>query len=179
MLLLRPLVSVPVGYVGIILQQGKIQETLMDAGLHLRIPGYQKIVYLDCRVQSLEMQALASSRDLETLNAAVSLYYHIDPSRAGKLYQKEGISYEDSLIAPIIEESLQSVFACYSSRELLSQYPQVVAQSSRIITRKLAESNIIVDRFNIPSLVFSSPATLSKYIDRDYSQKFTNTIWDA
>jgi len=171
LLLLRPLVAVPVGYVGIILEHGKVQKTVMEEGFHLRVPGYQEIVYLDCRVHSLEMQALASSRDLQTVNAAISLYYHVDPSHAGELYQKEGISFEDNLIAPIIQESLQAVSACYSSRELLAHYPQVVAQSSKIITRRLAESHIIVDRFNITSLVFTSPAILSQLLtNSDCSQ---------
>ena len=103
---LRPLVAVPVGYVGIILEHGKVRNSYgrRPSFAGSRIPGDS----LSGLPGSFFGNAsFRSSRDLQTVNAAISLYYHIDPSQAGELYQKEGISFEDNLIAPIIQESLQ------------------------------------------------------------------------
>lgn len=160
MFFLRPLVAVPDGHAGVILQRGEIQKNVMSAGLHLRMPGYQRIVYLDCRVQQLEMQTSAASRDMQNINSTISLHYHINPSSAAELYRQAGMNYEYTLIVPIIQESLQSVLSSYSTKDLLSRNPEVVVQSSQIISRNLAEYNITVERFNILTYDFTpSPSS--------------------
>lgn len=158
--LLRPLVAVPDGHAGVMINQGKVEDKVVSEGYHLRLPGYQELVNIDCRTQQLEIQVPVASRDCQTVNALLSLNYHIHPCGVAKLYRQEGSAYETTLLTPVVQDALQSVAIRYSAQDMLYKRQEILNQSSQLISRTLAQHNIAVDTFNIINFEFTTPSNL-------------------
>ncbi|MDD2620539.1 MAG: prohibitin family protein [Syntrophomonadaceae bacterium] len=158
--LMHPLVAVPDGHAGIIISRGKVEDQVISEGMHLRLPAYQQIVNIDCRPQQMQMQVPLTSRDLQTVNALLSIHYHINPSGVAKLYRQKGTAYESTLLTPVIQESLQTVVMQYSTEEMLFNRSEIINKSSQLITRSLSQHNIVVDKFNIMNFEFSTQSNL-------------------
>jgi len=151
----RPLVIVPAGHAGVMLNFGAVKETPLREGIHFRVPIYQKVVNMDCRVQKAEHDAAAASRDLQTVTSKVAVNYHVELASAAILYQRVGPEFESRVIAPAIQESIKAVTARYTAEELITRRPEVATKTSEMLTAKLSDYHIAVDRFNIVNFEFS------------------------
>lgn len=151
----RPLVIVPAGHAGVMLNFGAVKETPLREGIHFRIPIYQKVVNVDCRVQKAEHDAAAASRDLQTVTSKVAVNYHVELASAAMLYQRVGPEFESRVIAPAIQESIKAVTASYTAEELITRRSEVAIKTSEMLTGKLSDYHLAVDRFNIVNFEFS------------------------
>lgn len=153
--ILRPLVIVPAGHVGVKLNFGAVQEPPLKEGIHFIVPIYQKVANVDCRVRKAEHHAAAASKDLQTVTSMVAVNYHVNPASAANLYQRVGMDYENTVIAPAIQESIKAVTAGYTAEELITKRAEVALKTSEVLERKLLDYHIKVDRFNIVNFEFS------------------------
>lgn len=160
---LHPMVAVPDGYAGVVITQGEVEDKAVSEGIHLLLPGYQEIVNIDCRTQRLEVQVPVTSRDLRKVNTFLSLDYRINPCGVAQLYRQEGLEYESTLLAPVLQESLQAVAIRYSAEEMIYKGPEIINQSSLLINRTLAQHNIAIDNFDIIDFEFE-PSTNIIYL---------------
>jgi len=151
----RPLVIVPAGFAGVKLNFGAVAQPPLKEGIHFIIPVYQQVESMDCRVQKAEHHAAAASRDLQTVTSVVAVNFHVEPSSAAHLYQRVGIEYEGRVIAPAVQESIKAVTANYTAEELITKRQEVAIRTADVLTKKLADYHIIVDRFNIVNFEFS------------------------
>jgi regulator of protease activity HflC (stomatin/prohibitin superfamily) len=150
--ILRPLIAIPSGYTGVIVNNGRVQEQVLNQGLHLRMPSFREVVAMDCRIQNTEIEVKASSMDLKPFTSRVAVNYHLDPSMAAAIFRDGGAEYEYKLIRPAIQESLLEVARCYNAGELLSNHPLVAMETQRILSNKLAKYNISIDSLSIVGL---------------------------
>lgn len=155
LILLNPLVIVPAGHVGVKLNFGAVQEPPLNEGIHVIMPIYQKVMLVDCRVKKVENHAAAASRDLQTVTSTVAVNYNVIPSSAAKLYRRVGLEYENTVIAPAIQESIKAVSAGYTAEELITKRSEVAAKTNDVLNKKMQEYNIVIDRFNIVNFEFS------------------------
>ncbi|MGE5458980.1 MAG: prohibitin family protein [Methanobacterium sp.] len=153
--ILNPLVIVPAGNVGVKLNFGAVQEPPLAEGIHLIMPIYQKVVLVDCRVKKVENHAAAASKDLQTVTSTVAVNYNVIPLSAAKLYQRVGMDYENTVIAPAIQESIKAVSAGYTAEELITKRSEVASRTNDVLNKKMEEYNIKIDRFNIVNFEFS------------------------
>ncbi|MDD3269339.1 MAG: prohibitin family protein [Syntrophomonadaceae bacterium] len=153
---LRPLVIVPAGHMGVKLNFGAVQQPPLNEGIHFIIPLYQKIVIIDCRVRKAEHNAAAASKDLQTITSMVAVNYHVNQASAADLYQHVGMEYENTVIAPAIQESIKAVTAGYTAEELITKRPEVAIKTSEVLAKKLLDYKIKIDRFNIVNFEFSA-----------------------
>ena len=65
-LALNSVATVPVGYTGILLTMGKVEDSALTEGLHFKLPFVQRIISMDNRVKKLELSTEAFSKDIQT-----------------------------------------------------------------------------------------------------------------
>ncbi|MEW5932066.1 MAG: prohibitin family protein [Bacillota bacterium] len=152
--ILRFWVVVPAGHCGVVLQFGAVRGT-MGEGLHLLLPVVQRVVLLDVRVQKVETEAAAASRDLQNVKSLIAVNYHVDAAAASDLYQKVGLRYPDTIIAPAVQECVKAVTAQYTAEELITERQQVSARMRELLGAKLVSYGIVVDGFNVVNFDFS------------------------
>lgn len=154
-LFFRPWVQVGAGERGVVLNFGAVQDTVLDEGLHFRMPIMQKIALMDVKVQKAVTDAASASSDLQDVTSSVALNYHVVPDKANVVYQTLGVEFKDRIIDPAIQEVMKAVSARYTAEELITKRAAVSENMRENLAERLLEYNIAVDAFSIVSFSFS------------------------
>ena len=147
--------TVPTGYVGVVTHFGAVQKQVLGEGIHTVMPFRTKVVNLNVRIQKIEANATASSKDLQTVTSKVALNFYLSKKKANVIYQNLGMDYQHSIIQPTIQESIKSATARYNAEQLITSRPKVKQDVYTYIKKRLAKSNIIVTDFSIVDFKFS------------------------
>jgi len=154
---------VPVASTGILLTFGKVEEgSTLSEGLHLKVPFVQQIVSLDNRVQKLELDTEAFSKDIQTVSAKLAVNYRLRPEMSFSVYKTQGAHFEQNIIVPATHEVLKSVCAQYTAEELISKRADSSDMMRDELDAKLTDMGITITDFNI--------------IDFDFSPEFINAV---
>jgi prohibitin 2 len=158
-IILNPFVTIGAGERGVVLNFGAVQDTVLDEGIHLKIPIVQKIITMDVQIQKSKTNSAASTKDLQNTSFSIVVNHHITPDKANWIYQKIGISYEDRIIDPTVQEVVKAVTAKYTAEQLITKRDQVSNEIGELLKKKLILYNIIIDNFSIVDFKFSNQFT--------------------
>ena len=148
-------VSVPAGHTGVVLQFGAVSNTVLDEGLHLKIPFVTQVVNVDNRVLKTEVSSTSASKDLQTISSTISLNYRVDRQNSAELYKNVGTRFEDVIVNPAIQECVKAVAAQFTAEELITQRQQVGDQMKELLEEKIAPFGLSIEVFNIINFDFS------------------------
>lgn len=147
--------TVPVGYTGILLHMGKVQDSALSEGLHFKLPFIQRIIPIDNRVKKLELSTEAFSKDIQTVSATLAVNYRLQSEKTFSIYKSVGLSFEENLIVPATHEVLKSVCAQYTAEELISKRAESSDKMRDELNAKMSGMGISVTDFNIIDFDFS------------------------
>lgn len=154
-LVFKPWVVIGPGQRGVVTNFGAVQESVLDEGIHFRVPIMQQIIKIDVKINKIVTDAASASSDLQDVALSVALNYHIIPEKSNIVYQSIGTEYKARIIDPAIQEVMKAVSARYSAEELITKRPAVSAEMQEALTKRLLRNNIAVDAFSIVSFNFS------------------------
>lgn len=156
-LLANCLVIVHAGERGVLMTFGKIQEQVLDEGIHIIIPIVDTVEKLSVRVQKQEISAEASSKDLQDVFTDVALNWHINPEETNLIFQQIGNqnSIIDRIINPAVEEVLKAVMAEYTAEEIITKRRAVKAEVDNFLTERLTPYHLAVDDISLVHVHFS------------------------
>lgn len=155
-LIANPFVKVGAGERGVVLNWGAVSDTVLDEGLHFRIPFMQKVVKMDVTIQKDSAVASAASKDLQSVSTEVTLNYHVSHDKAGVVYQTLRQEFASRIIAPAVQEFVKGVTAKYNAEELVTKREEVKADLRQRLVERLAVNNLIVDEISITDFKFSA-----------------------
>ena len=147
--------TVPTGYTGIKVVLGKAQEETLGEGWHWKMPFVTKIEVMDNRTQKIKVEGSSASKDLQTVSTKVVVNFRIDKEQSSKLYRNVGRTYEETILAPAISNSVKAVTARYTATDLIQQRDEVALAMTEDLTEKMATYGIVIDGFNITNFDFS------------------------
>lgn len=157
---LNPLVFVPAGSRGILLEWGQV-KTVLPEGLNFKIPIVQSSVLMVVQTQKFEAEATAASKDLQNVHTKVALNYHLAPSKVGDLYKNVGMDYSERVISPAVQESVKAATATYTAEQLITQRSMVKEQIDRLLAERLEKYDVTVETTSITDFQFSEIFTQS------------------
>jgi regulator of protease activity HflC (stomatin/prohibitin superfamily) len=143
------------GTVGVVTHFGAVQTEILPEGLHFITPVKTKVVPIDVRIQLVEDQASASSKDLQMVTSRVALNFYLSKTKANIIFQEQGLRYQKTIIAPTIQESVKSTIAKFNAEEVITLRPKVKQMIFEDIRDRLEKNNIIVTDFSIVDFSFS------------------------
>jgi len=143
------------GTVGVVTDLGAVQEHILPEGPHMITPVRSSVVSLDVRVQKIEDQASASSKDLQIVTSTVALDYFLDKAYANPVFQELGLGYPNTISGPAIQESVKSSTAQFTAEELITRRPEVKESIYTNIKERLSRYHLIVTDFWIIDFKFS------------------------
>jgi regulator of protease activity HflC (stomatin/prohibitin superfamily) len=132
-----------------------VRDAQLGEGLHFKIPFIEEIIPIDVKVQKSQTDARAASKDLQNISSTIAVNFHLDPSRAHKVYQEIGVSYKERVIDPAVQEAVKSVTAHFTAEELITRRAEVKDAVKENLSERLRRFNIIVDEFSIVNFDFS------------------------
>lgn len=155
------LTIVPAGHRGVLLHFDQVDTSVapMSEGIHLIMPIQDRIQPIEVRVKEFTQGASSASNDLQDVATQLTLNYHLDPEAVHTLYKNVGLSYENRVIMPAIQETVKAVTAVYDAEELITKRPIVKEAIQTDLTKRLQPFNIIVDVVSITDFKFSPEFT--------------------
>lgn len=150
-------VIVGAGERGVLMKFGAVQAIVLNEGIHPLLPIVYTVEKLSVRVQSQELSAEASSKDLQEVYADVALNWHSIPEEVQLLYQQIGNKQAviERIISPAIEEVLKAVMAKYTAEEIVTKRGTVKTEVDRALTERLKPYHIAVDDLSLVHVHFS------------------------
>lgn len=143
---------------GVLLKFGAVQPIVLEEGIHPIIPIVQTVKRLSVRVQSQEITAEASSKDLQDVYTDVALNWHIVPEETYLIFQQ--IGEQDAIIQhiinPAVEEVLKAVMARYTAEEIITKRGQVKTGVDQALIERLRPYHIAVDDISLVHVHFSN-----------------------
>ena len=112
-------------------------------------------------IESQEISAEASSKDLQEVFADVALNWHLIPEEVNNLYQKIGREQDvvEKIINPAVEEVLKAVIAKYTAEEVITKRGEVKTAVDDLLTARLVNYYLKVDDISLVHVHFSQRFT--------------------
>jgi regulator of protease activity HflC (stomatin/prohibitin superfamily) len=151
----------------------------LDEGIHFVIPFQDEVVQMEVRTLKYDTSTRSASQDLQTVQTTVTVNYHPDTERVHFLYKEIGLSYENRVIQPAIDETVKQVSANYNAEELITKRPLVKADIENAIRERLNQFYIETEVISITDFEFSplfAKAIESKVEAEQKAQKAENDL---
>ena len=151
----------------------------LDEGIHFVIPFQDDVVQMEVRTLKYDTSTRSASQDLQTVQTTVTVNYHPDTEKVHYLYKEIGLSYENRVIQPAIDETVKQVSANYNAEELITKRPLVKADIENAIRERLSQFYIETDVISITDFEFSplfAKAIESKVEAEQKAQKAENDL---
>lgn len=154
-LICASITSVPVGSTGVVIRFGSTTGQTMTDGWHFKVPFIESVVDISNKVMKTDVAADSISRDLQAITSNISINYHLATENSADIYRRVGLTYEDTLLQPAIQEAVKAVMAKYSAEELITNRSVVSSEIGEEIRTKISAYGIIIDEFNLTNFSFS------------------------
>ena len=148
-------VVIPAGHTGVVVTLGKVSDTVLQEGMHFKIPFAQEIVQIDNRIVKLEVSTEAFSKDLQTVSTVLAVNYRIAKNMSYSIYKEVGAAFEEVLVSPAVNEALKAVVAKYTASDLVASRSEVSLQLDTELNEKLNTRGIYIEDLNIIDWDFS------------------------
>jgi regulator of protease activity HflC (stomatin/prohibitin superfamily) len=150
-------VVVPAGERGVLLRFGAVQERILPEGLHPLVPVLYSVEPLSVRLQSLEMNAEAASRDLQDVSTDVAVSWHIREDKVNQVFERVGTleAAAHKVIEPAIEEVLKAVMAAYTAEQIVTEREAVKRAVDLNLSDRLDGYELEVDDVSLVHVRFS------------------------
>lgn len=160
--ILNSFTIVPGGSTGVVVTMGKISDNVLPEGLHFKIPFVQQINKISNKIQVVEVDTAAVSKDLQTVSSTIAVNYRIGYESSANVFKNIGAHYDEVVLLPAVQESVKSVSAKYTAEELITRRAQVGQEIKETLEVKVDSYGIVIENFNI--------------VNFDFTQEFNNAI---
>ncbi len=146
---------VSAGHTGVVVTLGKVNEGVLQEGLHFKAPFVQNVVKIDNRIVKLEVDTEAFSKDLQTVATTLAINYRVDTSKSYSIYKNIGAEYESVLVVPAVNEVLKATTALYTAEESVTNRSLISDGLIEGLNKKLNSIGLFVTDVNIINFDFS------------------------
>lgn len=152
---LNSVAIVDAGHTGVVTTFGKVNEGVLQEGIHFKLPFIQQVVKIDNRIQKLEVNTEAFSKDLQSVNTVLAINYRVDTAKSYSIYKNIGADYENVLVVPAVNEVLKAITATYTAEESVTNRQLISDGLVNGLNEKLNEIGLYVTDVNIIDFDFS------------------------
>ena len=143
------------GHTGVVVTLGKVNEGVLQEGMHFKVPFIQQVVKIDNRIVKLEVDTEAFSKDLQTVETTLAINYRVDTAKSYSIYKNIGANYESVLVVPAVNEVLKAIVAQYTAEESVTNRSLISEGLVTGLNDKLNSIGLFVTDVNIINFDFS------------------------
>jgi len=133
----------------------RVNMVAIGDGLHFKAPFVQKVVKFDIKTQKYVTGASSASQDLQIVSTELAVNYKVIQGTSPEIFSLVGVSYEDRVIQPMVQEVVKATTATFTAEELITKRPAVKEAIKEQLIEKLAERNVLVEEVSITDFDFS------------------------
>lgn len=156
-ILFKPFTIVNAGERGVVMQFGKVQNAILDEGIHPILPVVTSVKTISVRVQKNDVKAEAASKDLQNVNMDVALNWHIEPKRVNEVFQRVGDETEiiSRIISPAVSEVVKAATAKKTAEEIITKRTELKQEIDNQLKDRLLPYGVLVDDVSLVNVGFS------------------------
>ncbi|MGL6343435.1 MAG: prohibitin family protein, partial [Waterburya sp.] len=157
LIIFKPFAIVNAGERGVVMRFGKVQDGILDEGLHLKLPIVTTVENLTVRVQKSDITAQASSKDLQDVQTDVAINWHIDPVKVNRIYQRIGDEEEilNGILSPAVNEVVKAATAKKTAEEIITERTELKKEIDLQLQDRLKSYDVLVDDVSLVDVSFS------------------------
>jgi len=154
---LRPFTIVTAGQRGVVMKFGKVEDYILDEGLHPIIPIITSVKKISVRVEKNSFQAEAASKDLQKVDTELAVNWHIDPIFVNKVYQQLGNQEEivTGIINPVVTEILKANTNKKTAEQIIAQRSDLKEDIEKDLKSRLTPYHLMIDDVALVNFSFS------------------------
>lgn len=154
---LKPFTIVNAGERGVVMKFGKVQDLILDEGLHPIVPVVTSVKTMSVRVQKDELKADAASKDLQYVTINVALNWRVEPQKVNTIYQTIGDEGEivSRIISPAVSEVVKAATAKKNAEEIITKRKDLKEEIDSEIRSRLQPYGVAVDDISLVNIEFS------------------------
>jgi prohibitin 1 len=156
-IILRPFAIVNAGERGVVMKFGKVQDKVLDEGIHPIVPIVTYVKKLSVRVQQNSFKSDAASKDLQKITTELAVNWHIDPIQVNKVFQQvgDGEQITIGIITPAISEVLKAATSKKTAEEIITRRTELKEEIDNNLKKRLAVYGLLVDDVSLVNFAFS------------------------
>lgn len=156
-IIMRPFAVINAGERGVLMQFGKVQDRVLDEGLHPIIPIVISVKRINVRVQKNTFKSDAASKDLQTITTELAVNWRIDPLKVNRIYQQVGDEtlIIDGIITPAVSEVLKAATAKKTAEEVITKRTELKQEIDSNLKKRVESYGIIIDDVSLVNFSFS------------------------
>lgn len=146
---------VEAGHTGVLVTMGKVNDNVLQEGVHFKAPFIQQCVLIDNRIVKLEVETEAFSKDLQSVMTTLAINYRVDTAKSYSIYKNIGANYEAVLVTPAVNEVLKAITAQYTAEQSVTNRALISDGLVNGLNEKLNDIGLYVTDVNIINFDFS------------------------
>lgn len=183
-LILRPFALVGAGERGVMMRFGKVQDAILDEGIHPILPLVTSVKTLSVRVQKTDLKADAASKDLQSITTDLAVNWNVDPAKVNQVFQQVGDEEQivTSILSPAISEVLKAATSKKTAEEIITKRTELKTEIDNSLKKRLEPYGVIVRDVSLINFGFSpefSKAIESKQIAEQEAKQAEFTVQKA
>ncbi|MEG4327574.1 prohibitin family protein [Microcoleus sp. herbarium5] len=183
-LILRPFALVGPGERGVMMRFGKVQDAILDEGIHPILPIFTSVKTLSVRVQKTDLKADAASKDLQSITTDLAVNWNVDPAKVNQVFQQVGDEEQivTSILSPAISEVLKAATSKKTAEEIITKRTELKTEIDNSLKKRLEPYGVIVRDVSLINFGFSpefSKAIESKQIAEQEAKQAEFTVKKA
>jgi len=148
--------NVPTGTMGVVKTLNRPTGRTLQNGMHFKLPFVQTVDIVDTKLQKLQVECSAVSKDLQAVSSDVAVNYRINYNAVVDIVKNIGATQvEIKILSPAIQESVKSATAKYTAEGLITERAKVSNEIAQGLLAKVEQYGIAVEEFNIVNFEFS------------------------
>ena len=138
---------------------------MKEPGLYVKIPFVDHIRKFNVKTQVVlyerENPLSAASRDLQDVQVATVVNYHLDPVEVGQIYSLYGREevFEENVIRPAVRDTVKAIASQYTAEELVTKRPEFTDAVQTKLSERLSDNFVVIEQINITNFQFSESFT--------------------
>src|SRR6478735_5725424 len=150
------------GEVGFVQTTGRLSDKSTIEGSMGFNPFTSKAIRVNTRIVEVYHELLVPSKEGLSVNAEISLLYHIDPARAKDVYLTFGTNYEEVAVATNLRATTREICARYEVKELYSTEREKIEQAiAQQLSLHIGKYGFIIDAVLLKDIVMPKEITTS------------------
>ncbi|MEG5044894.1 prohibitin family protein [Microcoleus sp. B4-C1] len=183
-LILRPFALVGPGERGVMMRFGKVQDAILDEGIHPILPIVTSVKTISVRVQKTDLKADAASKDLQSITTDLAVNWNVDPAKVNQVFQQVGDEEQivTSILSPAISEVLKAATSKKTAEEIITKRTELKTEIDNSLKKRLEPYGVIVRDVSLINFGFSpefSKAIEAKQIAEQEAKQAEFTVQKA
>ena len=147
---------------GVLSTFGKISPSVIEDGLHVKIPFIQTIKKVNIQQKKFDGTENSYTRDVQTSEVKYTINYDLVRSNVNNLIRNVGEDYHNRIVVPFIRSAMKESFGNFAATEIVENRDAVRREIESTLRRTLDSNYFLNIQFQL--------------VDIDFDDDFENAI---